>query len=127
MTGQDIYIMASALLYERNNEDMDSKDFSIPFLNLLMQEALPVENSIRFAKGEAQLDSAPYLTSLDETIAYSDEILRGALPYGLAARFFTEAMDNYNAAECTARYVNALNSATRFTEEPITDIYGGAQ
>ena len=55
MTGQDIFEMASAFLYERDNEDPDSKEFALQFLNVLLEDALPVENSIRRYKGKRSL------------------------------------------------------------------------
>lgn len=123
MTGQDVYEMASAMLYERDNEDPDSKEFAIPFLNLLLEDALPVENSIRRFKGEAELDSAPLLQNLDETIPYSASITRGALPYGLAAYFFEESGDNYRGNLYRNLYEKGLAKASKYNFEPIEDVY----
>ena len=123
MTGQDVYEMASAMLYERDNEDPDSKEFAIPFLNLLLEDALPVENSIRRFKGEAELDSAPLLQNLDETIPYSASITRGAFPYGLAAYFFEESGDNYRGNLYRNLYEKGLAKASKYNFEPIEDVY----
>lgn len=125
MTGQEIYETASAFLYEKDGEDAESKRFSIPFLNLLLQECLETENSIRLQKGEAPLEQAPVITSLDETIEYADAITRVALPYGVAAQFFQEAMDNFQAENYRAKYISALNDARRLSFVPIVDVYGG--
>lgn len=125
MTGQEIYETASAFLYEKDNEDAESKNFSVPFLNLLLQECLETENSIRLQKGEEPLKQAPVITSLDETIAYADAITRVALPYGVAAQFFQEALDNFQAENYRAKYIAALNDARKLAFVPIVNVYGG--
>ena len=125
MTGKDIYILASSFLYEKDGEDADSKTFSVGFLNILLQEALDVENSIRAYEERELLKSAPMLKTLDEEIEYADSITRAALPYGVAAQFFQEAMDNFQAENYRAKYISALNSARKITFESIVDVYGG--
>lgn len=113
MTGQDIYIMASAFLYERDSEDGDSKHFAVPFLNILLQEALPTENSIRRFNGREILKAAPLITTLTAVIPYDDEITRVALPYGLAAQYYQEAPDNFQAENYRSKYLAALQDAAK--------------
>lgn len=125
MTAKDIYILASSFLYERDGEDADSKSFSLGFLNILLQESLETENSIRLFNGQEPLMSAPLIATMDDAINYSDEITRVALPYGLAAQFFQEAMDNFQAENYRAKYISALNSARKLTFTPIKNIYNG--
>lgn len=83
------------------------------------------ENSIRRHEGRALLAAAQKIASLDETIDYADAITRVALPYGVAAQFFQEAMDNFQAENYRAKYVSALNDARKLSFEPIVDVYGG--
>lgn len=123
MTGQDIYEMASAYLYERDNEDPDSKHFALKFLNVLLEDALPVENSIRRYMADAELDSAPLLATLTETVPYHDSITRNALPYGIAAFFFEEAPDNYRGNLYRGLYERGLAKASKYNFEPIADAY----
>lgn len=123
MTGLEIYKAASAYLYERDNEDEESKEFSVPFLNTLLMESLPYENSIRLNRGEKELDNAPLIASLEEEIAYHDEITRVALPYGLAALFFAENLDNYRGNLYRAQYLSALGDAVRITPNTVIDVY----
>ncbi len=125
MTGQSIYELASAFLYESDGEDYDSKGFSVGFLNVLLQECLPYENSIREWNGATLLTSAPKIASLSETIDYADAITRVALPYGLASWFFQEAMDNYQAENYRNKYIAALRDAVRLNAEDTVDVYGG--
>ena len=125
MTGQDIYELASSFLYERDNEDIDSKEFSIGFLNILLQEALPYENSIRLWSDQEELATAPMLESLADTIPYSDEITRAALPYGVASWFFQEAMDTFQAENYRNKFIAALSDAKKCKITNIIDVYGG--
>lgn len=125
MTGKEIYKTASAFLYEGDGEDAESKVFSIPFLNLLLQETLPAENSIRLHEGGAALAQAPLLTSLETDIPYHDSITRGVLPYGLAALFFEESTDNYRGQLYRSLYDRALAGTKKYVLTDVVDVYGG--
>lgn len=125
MTGQNIYELASSFLYERDGEDQDSKSFAVGFLNILLQESLNYENSIRAWKGETELTTAPTITTLDETIDYDDSITRAALPYGLASWYFQEALDNFQAENYRNKFIAALNDSKKYRVADIIDEYGG--
>ena len=125
MTGQEIYETASAFLYEADNEAAERKRYSVPFLNLLLQECLETENSIRISEGLEPLETAQKITSLDDNIIYADSITRVALPYGVAAQFFQEAMDNFQAENYRAKYIAALSEARKLVFVDIVDVYGG--
>lgn len=125
MTGQEIYEAASAFLYEADGEDAESKRYSVPFLNLLLQECLEVENSIRISKGLEPLETAQKIETLSDEIIYSDSITRVALPYGVAAQFFQEAMDNFQPENYRAKYIAALNEARRLVFVDVVNVYGG--
>lgn len=123
MTAQQIFELASSFLYERDGDDADSKHFSLGFLNVLLQEALSVENSIRKHNGQDVLTSAPLLSALSETVPYADAITRVAFPYGLAANFYAEAMNTFQAENYRAKYVAALNEARKYTLDTIVNVY----
>lgn len=123
MTAQQIFEFASSFLYERDGDDADSKHFSLGFLNVLLQEALSVENSIREHNGQTVLTEAPLLSSLSATVPYADSITRIAFPYGLAANFYAEAMNTFQAENYRAKYVSALNEARKYTPESIVNVY----
>ena len=97
----------------------------MPFLNLLLQECLEVENSIRIAEGLEPLEAAQKITGLNEEIIYHDAITRVALPYGVAAQFFQEAMDNFQSENYRAKYIAAINEARKLVFVDIVDMYGG--
>lgn len=122
-TVADIYVLASSLIYEASGEDADSQKFSIPILNILLQECLPAENSIREFNGDDLLTEAPWVTAQDDEIEYDGALTRVALPYGLAWRYFVEAMETYQADICRAKYEDARNKAAKCIVEDIEDYY----
>ena len=127
MTGQQIYELASSFLYETDGEDEDSKRFAVGFINILLQETLACENSIKEYDGRERLKEAPYITSLTDEIPYSPQLTRVALPYGVASWFFQEALDNFQAENYRSKYLAAVTEATRMnTGEAIETCNFGA-
>lgn len=113
MTAQKIYELASSFLYETDDEDADSKKFAVGFLNILLVETFPCENSIREFRGLEPLKEPPMISSLDEDIPYQPELTRVALPYGLASWYFQEGMDNFQAENYRSKYLAAVMDASK--------------
>lgn len=113
MTAQKIYELASSFLYEIDDEDADSKKFAVGFLNILLMETFPCENSIREFRGLEPLKEPPIISSLDEDIPYQPELTRVALPYGLASWYFQEGMDNFQAENYRSKYLAAVMDASK--------------
>lgn len=109
MTVREIYVTAAAFIGDRENDDADERDLSIPYMNVLLQEAFECENSIRAKNGDRELDSAPYVTTLDDSIVYSDALVRGAFPYGLAWQYHQEAGNNGLASQYRNMFIEAVN------------------
>ena len=126
-TVQDVYERASALLFENPGEDTDFRDNVLPLMNILAAEALAYENSIRYSKGETELERSPKFESTSDEIPYSDDICLIALPYGLASFFCQDESDAYRAHDYRGRFITALQEAAKCKEEDITDVYGGAE
>jgi|GEM_PF-652636 len=124
LTVQDIYEIASSFLYEYDGDDEDSRSFSIHFLNVLLEETLNCENSIREHKGKERLEEAPYVRALTDVIDYSPSLTRTALPYGLAAQFFQENMDNFQAENYRAKYLAAVQDAGKMNDGIVEKGYG---
>ncbi len=81
-----IYALALAKIFETVGNDTDYDTYSPLLLDSLLVEALPYENAIRCAAGQAELTHAPELDSITtDTLDWDDRICRMALPYGLAA------------------------------------------
>ena len=97
MKAKEIYHSAVAYFFEKPGYDRDFYDNFLPLLGGLLQEALPYENSIRRAKGEGELAHAPVIESME---------------------------DNFKAQDFRGRYINALQEAARWSEEPVEDVYG---
>lgn len=100
-------------MYEKDSEDIDSKTFSVQFLNILLQEAFECENSIRLATNESVLETAPIITLLSETIPYHDAITRGALPYGLVWQMQQAENNTYLSISYRGMFVTALKNASK--------------
>lgn len=113
MTGFDIYTRASATMFVDTGKSVQDEQFTVRYLNTLLQETLPVENNLREYYGEDKLSSAQVITNLDETINYHDEILAGALPYALAALYQQEELDAFQASVYQSRYEKALSDCKK--------------
>lgn len=109
MTGFEIYTNASATMFIDTGKNVKDEQFTVRFLNILMQETLPYENNLREFKGLEKLTGAPVITTLDESIPYQDEITRLAMPYGLASLYQQEELDAYQASVYRQQYLVALN------------------
>lgn len=123
MTGQQIYELASSFLYEVDGEDEDSKRFAVGFINILLQECLSCENSMREFREKELLEEAPYITSLTEEIPYQPELTRVAFPYGVASWFFQEALDNFQAENYRSKYLAAVTEASKVNGGIAEDTY----
>lgn len=115
------------MLIGKPSENPELEEYSLLWLNLLLEESLPYENSILHAEGKTELGQSPKLTSLTEEIPYHDAITRVALPYGIAAFCWIDD-DRMNESELLrAKYLSALHDAAKLTEEPILDCYKGGE
>lgn len=120
MTVREIYVTAAAFIGDRENDDLDERDLTIPYMNVLLQEALDCENSIRAKNGDRELETSPYVTTLDDAIVYNDRLVRAAFPYGLAWQYHQEAGNLSLASQYRNMFIDAVNrnycySMRRFT------------
>jgi hypothetical protein len=115
MTVREVYVTAAAFIGDREYDDTDERDFSIPYINVLLQEALECENSNRAMNGDRELESAPYVTDLDDALVYSDKLVRAAFPYGLAWQYHQEAGNLGLAAQYRNMFIEAVNRNYCFT------------
>lgn len=123
MTGQEIFKRASAYIYENPGDAEDSMQFAVEFLNALLIEALPFENSIRVYEGKPALERAPQIASLNDEIDYHQAIAGLALPFGLVSSLFEEDLDNYRGQMYRNRYLQALFDAQKYSVKPVEDVY----
>lgn len=123
MTGQEIFKRASAYIYENPGDAEDSMQFAVEFLNALLIEALPYENSIRAYEGKPELERAPQIASLSDEIDYHQAIVGLAFPFGLVSSLFEEDLDNYRGQMYRNRYLQALFDAQKYSVKPVEDVY----
>lgn len=112
MTVRDVYAIAAAFIGDREDDDNDERDFAPIYMKVLLQEALPAENSIRKANGSAELTIAP-TPGIDDTIPYSDKIVRGALPYGLAWQYHQDAGNLGLASQYRNMFIEGVENAKK--------------
>ena len=85
-TVRKIFDLATAKIFEEKGSDIDYDKYASALLEGLLVEALPYENRVRRAAGKPELETAPEVDAIDETVIdWDDRIARVALPYGLAA------------------------------------------
>ena len=109
MTVRDIYILGAAMVGDRENDGRDERDFSVPYMNILLQEAFNCENSMRERDGQSLLLTAPIISSIDDEVPYHDELVRAAMPYGLAWKYQQEAGNNGLASQYRNMFIDAVN------------------
>lgn len=109
MTVRELYVIAAAFIGDRENDDADERDLSVPYMNVLLQEALDCENSIRAKHGDPELASAPYVTGLGDSVPYCDELVRAAFPYGLAWQYHQESGNLSLASQYRNMFIEAVD------------------
>ena len=109
MTVREVYAIASAFIGDKENDDTVNRDLTIPYMNVLLQEAFNCENSIRAMHGEPLLQQAPYVSNLDNGLIYHDELVRAAFPYGLAWQYHQTEGDMGLASQYRNMFVEAVN------------------
>jgi hypothetical protein len=112
MTVHDVYVIAAAFIGDRENDDQDEIDFAPTYMKVLLQEALDSENQIRVADGMDELTVAPR-PSFYDTIPYSDKIVRGALPYGLAWQYHQDAGNLSLASQYRNMFIEGVENAKK--------------
>ena len=109
MNVKEIFAMAAALIGDHANDDPDELELSVPYMNILLQEALECENSMRERDGQAVLAAAPLVTGETDIIPYHDDLVRAAFPYGLAWQFHQESGNFSLAAQYRNMFIDAVN------------------
>lgn len=109
MTVRDIYIMAAALVGDHENDDPDEIAFAVPYMNILLQEALECENSMRIRDGQELLTAAPVVTAISDAVPYHDQLVRAAMPYGLAWQYQQEAGNLSLSSQYRNMFIDAVD------------------
>ena len=124
MTAEELIVSALAIKGETPDMAEQYRDFSLAALNILLAETLVLENQLRYAAGEPQLETAPTLTTLSGEIPYHEALLRTCLVYGMAARLTAEDNDLAHFNYYNAMYPQAFLN-TPGVSEPVRDAVWG--
>ncbi|WP_059005251.1 hypothetical protein [Bittarella massiliensis (ex Durand et al. 2017)] len=124
MTADDLYGAALALMAESRDRAKGYRDKLVPLVNLLLAGAYPAEQALRRARGHPPLAALPRITTEGEELPYREELLAGALPYGLAGMLVMDD-DPGKANYFNAVYDAALAALSPADFVPVADCYGG--
>ena len=124
MTADDLYGAALALMAESRDRAKGYRDKLVPLVNLLLAGAYPAEQALRRARGHPPLAALPRIATEGEELPYREELLAGALPYGLAGMRVMDD-DPGKANFFNAMFDTALAKYSPADFEEIVDWYGG--
>ena len=122
MTVKNIFKNALSLCGESNTAPYLA-DFAVDWANALLAELFEVEQSIRRARGEAELSAVPEVAAAEDEVPYCEELLRGAFVFGFAAFICDLCDDRELAAKHRARSAAAAETAAKAHEHSIIDVY----
>jgi len=125
MTGKEVYLAALALLFETEETAGDAEDHAPSLINALLGDLFSINNMLREEAGKERLLEIPALSSLTEDVPYEDKLVRGCMPYGLAARIVYDDDDMAKVDYFTQLYAAAANAFSRARSRRIKDVYGG--
>ena len=123
MTAEDVYTAALALIFEDEQTAGDYKTFSPALINLLLPGLFSVNNAIREVRGKEPLTELPRVSAFTDEIPYEDDLVIGAMPYGLAEKLVYDDMDMDKVGYFNSQYVNAVNALTQVKPQDIEDVY----
>ena len=112
MTVYELLTAAAALFFETDLSGYS--DLALPFVNMLLNECFETNNRIRRRNGKEGLLSAPVLTNLYEVIPYEEQLVRLALPYGLAAKLIYDEQDSARMNYFMSEYTSRVNRCDRW-------------
>lgn len=124
MTVNEAYVIALSLDDTTTEQDDSLRVHMVNYTNLFLVETFRNENAIRRMNGRKLLTSVPFVTNLDETIPYDEEMVRSGLPFFIASQVKLTDADNAWASRYYDMYINAVNEVTPFIDEPTIDVWG---
>ena len=110
MTGEQLLKRAAALISETDTEDY--KEIALIQINILLDETWKQNNRMRKAAGKEEMGRVD-LDSLGAEIPWEEELVRNALPWGLAAKLFFEEDDNARLSMFNEEFANRLNACDK--------------
>lgn len=124
MTVLELFRKGLGQLAEPVEENLKIRDkFMLDWTNIILQEALETENSIRRFNDEPELTKAQKVTSGSDVLTYHDEIVTGAFPYGIAAQAYNDDDNDYRANKYRQMFIAGLQSSSKITTTTVKNIY----
>ncbi|WP_101908872.1 hypothetical protein [Marasmitruncus massiliensis] len=123
MTAKEVYSAALTLLLETEQTAGDYDNFAIPFLNILLPETFKTNNLLREIREKEPLTEIPKVENLTDDIPYEPELLRTAIPYGLAAKLVYDDNDMSKVSYFSSMYESAVNSFSEMLPQEVEDVY----
>lgn len=114
MTGNELLAAALALFAETDASDETYQALAVPYINTVLAEAFNCNNRIRRFNGISAHSMIPAITSLSDEIDYEEELLRSALPYGLAAKLYFDEDNDGRLSYFNQEYANRLAEADKW-------------
>lgn len=125
MTGNDILDNALALMFEERQRSPDYVSYAPRILNMLLPETFGVNNQLRRLAGKEPLAAPPVISTLEEEVAYEDDLARSVLPWGLAA-WLLMGDEEGRYPDYLSMYIQQANRATQLIPEQVEDVYADA-
>ena len=111
MTAHDIIKLAMSDQYEDIENDTEAAQYSLDILNILLMECFGAEQNSREMNGQELLTEVPQVSEPTDEIPYNDILLRLALPYGIEWKFAEQNLNQYQADQYHAMYMQAKQIA----------------
>lgn len=107
MTGEDLLKVCLAQIGHTKESNPAAKDYFLGILNVTLAECFGIEEAYRKINYLDILGDAPFITSLDEEIDYSNRVLLDVVSKGIAARLAGEEDNQMLADYYGTMYENA--------------------
>lgn len=111
MTGEELLKRAGALIGETEMEDY--RAIALTHINIMLDDTWKQNNRMRVYAGKEELKTRPQLGGLGEEIPFEEEMVREAMPYGLAALLYFDEEDNSRLSMFKEEYANRLTACDK--------------
>ena len=124
MTVEELYKSALAVMPSNPSEDDSLRQYMAQWTNLLLRETLKYENAHRALRGEAELTTAPSVSTLADAVPYSAQLSENAFVWGIASLMAKDDDDTLHEQDYRGRYINACAEYAPMILGTVADVYG---